>query len=235
MTQVPNDRPPRPHSSRLSVSALRQRAARKPMTVTARKKKMKTASATPFTPSFTVDAPSFWDLRARWSRCHSLYAIIVSAVEMSTHSHLVPVEERDADEGRVDLGVRAHPEHRHERARQGRAAMTTAEPVSPPVVSFGRSWRIRRIRTYRGSVPSLITCVTRRQSKATVSAIVEALVRITDVAVPVYCPRMADVPAAQQQRNPCRGSASCRSVRIRSNSRREGTAASGWPLRTCAT
>ena len=54
------------------------------MTVTARKKKMKTPSATPFTPSFTVDAPP---LRGRAGHAAtSLYAIMVSAAEISTQS-----------------------------------------------------------------------------------------------------------------------------------------------------
>ena len=53
------------------------------MAVTATKKKMKTASATPFTPSFIA---THLPCGERWSRFHSWNAVMVSAVEIRTQS-----------------------------------------------------------------------------------------------------------------------------------------------------
>jgi hypothetical protein len=49
--QVPNPRPPNPHSSRLFIDPARfQRTATKPPTVTIRKKKITTPNSRPCTP-----------------------------------------------------------------------------------------------------------------------------------------------------------------------------------------
>src|SRR5689334_2868716 len=96
---VPKRRPPSPHSCSSSRSPRFQREATKPSTVTSAKKKRKTASAVQLTP------PS---LIARVPRLH----VDDPGQQRADRDpeELVPVEEREAEEARLRLGVERRPE-----------------------------------------------------------------------------------------------------------------------------
>src|SRR4051812_36547400 len=98
---VPKRRPPRPHSSRWSRSALRQRPATKPSTVTSRKKNAKTARATPSIPcTGRSPRPEVHDPRQKRRERHP--------------EQLVPVEEREPQELRLDRRVQGRPQQSHD-------------------------------------------------------------------------------------------------------------------------
>src|SRR4051812_37039195 len=93
VTQLPNARPPTPHSSRLwmEVAGRRQRAARKPARV--------------MTPSSTQKTPTSMS----WLESFMSVPVLRRQVQEGhdddrdqAGGHLIPVEERDAGELRVD-------------------------------------------------------------------------------------------------------------------------------------
>src|SRR3954451_7175958 len=122
VTTEPNLRPPRPHSFSLARSPRRQRDARKPIAVTAPKSRMKMVRATPSTECFTARSPDLAEDDPGEQR-------------RDRHPReLVPVEEREAEQLGLLVGVQRHPqepdERRHEQQvpepRRGGAAAPLA-------------------------------------------------------------------------------------------------------------
>src|SRR5208282_6460635 len=115
---VPKRRPPSPHSCNWSRSPLRQWAAAKPSQVMKPNRATKTISAVQFT-SCTAFLPTFRFLISGAPRGRAL--IFVGEVhDRSEHrtddhpEHLVPIEKRNADPGRLDLVVEGRPDDRDE-------------------------------------------------------------------------------------------------------------------------
>ena len=142
MTQVPNLRPPSPHSSRESrVSPFLKRVAMKPSTVTTANSRIRTDSATQSTsvraargiigrpprPAGPVtDAPGFPVVPGPGLRAASTsrWAAYVQPGADEHPEELVPEEEREAAELRRLPRVAAHPAQRHDRDREQDAART---------------------------------------------------------------------------------------------------------------
>src|SRR5271157_1067690 len=135
---VPKRRPPSPHSCSRSRSPLRQWAAAKPSQVMKPNRATKTISAVQFTsctaflPTFFVGAP------------HRRALIFGGEVhDRSEHraddhaEHLVPIEKRNADPGRLDLIVKGRPDDRDElNHKQQVPPAPSAAPLALPIHDF---------------------------------------------------------------------------------------------------
>src|SRR5579863_605279 len=114
---VPKRLPPRPHSCSTSRSPRRQRAAAKPSQVMNANSNTKMMSAVQFT-SCTAFLPDFrFYRRNRPSSPLVVGGEVHGGGEHRPDDHpdqLVPVEERNADPGRLNLVVEGRPEDRDE-------------------------------------------------------------------------------------------------------------------------